>query len=156
MIFNREEKTPLPKVEKNTLLVKKMTLKENIGENGFYEIISDRAYLYDNYKVVDMDNCYLIFQDGGNTIKARSPKCKIYNDVKVEMFNKIEGNYNEYFFSSGDEGYLVYFFDNETGFAKDNLQISSNNSKVNSQSIYFNKKLNIVEFKGDVEVEYEY
>jgi len=156
LVFNREEKVPLPKVEKNTLLLKKMTLKENIGDDGFYELTTDKAYVYDNYKIIDMDNCSVIFQDRGNTLKAKSLKCKIYNNVKLEMFNKIKGNFNEYSFASGDEGYFVYFFDNETGFANGNLQISSNTSKVYSESVYFDKKLNIVEFKGAVEVEYEY
>lgn len=156
LIFNREEKVPLPKVEKNTLLIKKMTLKENVGDDGFYELTTDKAFIYDNYKVIDMDNCSLIFQDKDNILKIKSLKCKIYKDVKVEMFNKINGNFNEYSFVSGDEGYMVYFFDNETGFANGNLQISSNTSKVYSESVYFNKKLNVVEFKGAVEVEYEY
>ncbi|MBZ4644380.1 MAG: hypothetical protein PWQ25_151 [Deferribacteres bacterium] len=154
-LFKKDGKLPTPKIERNSLYMKNMNLKENIGDKGYYSVRAAEAYVYDNFKKIEMKKCYVVYNEKGNNTNIVSERCKIIVDEKLEMFDNISGDFNEYRFEGGENSNLIYFFDNNTGFVSGGLQISTNTSKLYSDNVFFDKKKRIVQFEGSVRVDYE-
>ncbi len=152
---NKEERTHI-NIKKNNLIIDNFELSKNVNESGDYYIIkAKKATFSANKKSVNMINCNIKYMTKGNILTFGANECTYVLDKKLTLKNNIKGKYNNYKFETSPDGLLEYDMNTEKAKILNGAKMEYQGQSIKADSIYIDKKNEIIDFKSNVEAIYE-
>jgi hypothetical protein len=142
-------------VKKNEIEINNFELAKVVDEqNNFYKLNADIAVLNKNDKTADLTRFSLVYKKGETDLTANADKGMLKEEVFMKASGRIHGVVNGLAFETGDEGTFDYDFTTEEGMMTGNVLVKGEEGTILSNKAIIYHKKNILEFDGNVKVNF--
>lgn len=142
------------KIDKNSLKVEGLQVMENTVDGGFYVVKAQKADVSENFSLINMHDCSILYKSGKYTLDMISDSCRMVKNENITLRDNISGNFNNYLFKTGEKGVFNYDLKTLRGTIINGLTVNSETIELKSEQGEIDRGNMTIKFIGDVEVIY--
>lgn len=142
-------------IKKNEIIIDNFELAKVIdNDNNYYKLNAESAVIDRETKAAKLNRFTLVYKKGDTALNASAERGHLLQEVRMDASGKIRGRINEFDFETGESGTFHYDFDTGKGEVKGDVFITGKKGTIRSDRALIDHKENILEFMGNVEVNF--